>query len=196
MYSNLFEIFTSHALISVVPGMFGSILGAGIGHLSHRLLIRPDGNRTGVRRFDILFPWRAIVLLVLVILLPSPYAPILLGLGIPPALMTVFLSTTVLAIGLVLQGHVRAQYEKLGISTSYASARTALVAAVGFAVVTYEFGVGSAGFLIREGMQLFEYDVMWTGYAIVGILAAILDIAAGAGQLALSSWSEITGAGS
>jgi ABC-type proline/glycine betaine transport system permease subunit len=107
----------------------------------------------------------------------TPYPIILFGPGVEPGLAS---------MSFLITGYWSPP--SLG-ERLVAGARTLGVASVVLAITAQQWGAGGAGWLIVAGMREYfleeGYSRMWLGYAIVAGSALIVDLVAGAIQMAL-----------
>jgi len=174
-----------HLLISLVPGSLGVGLGIFISRYSFKQLSPKPKNINKSASFWI--PWRGLIVTLFVFLLPNVYSVIWFGLGTNTALFSIFISSMVFTIALYsyVYSIILKEYSIQRISISIF--RTALVISIGFGVTGHFYGAGGAGLFIDRGLQNLEYELMWTGYGIIAILAIMTDLATG-----LFSWLLLT----
>ena len=172
---NLFlDSFVQHAVLSLVPGAFGALLGVVLAQfILKRTLGRESGSRHGAAYW---IPWRGLLVALFVFLLPNVFLVTWLGLGSLAASLTIFLTALLLALTMFIHLSGASERDQSPGFRSFSSLRTALTAAVGLGVIGNYFGVGGAGFLIQHGIQALEYQQMWLGYAIVAVLAILTDL--------------------
>jgi hypothetical protein len=176
MENTFFRTLLDHALISLVPGTLGALVGIGLARLINKLLLsRPKMPAVGAANW---IPWRGFLVALLVFLLTNAFPAIWLGIGVFAAGLTILIATIVFsfAIAACADRNSLRDYP----TRRYISAfRTALAASVGFGMFGAFYGAGGAGFLIQRGSNLLEYDLLWKGYGVVAVLAILADLFVG-----------------
>jgi len=174
MDSLFLPFFVQHAVLSLIPGAAGALLGVGLARvISKRTLSRESGPNLSVAYW---IPWRGVLVTLFVFLLPNVFLVTWLGLGELSAGLNIFLTTFLLALTILIQLWSFSEGNQPPRIRSFSVFRTALTAAVGFGIVGNNYGAGGAGLLINHGIQTLDYQQMWLGYAIVTFLAIITDI--------------------
>lgn len=165
-----------HLLLSAIPTAVGGALAWPASKHFARQLAKIRGPEYPWSPSLILFPWRAI--LVTLIILFLPFVPIIsiLGHGVAFYLTGMALASFALGVALLTHAH-SAQAEMQPSSTKMvASLRTLAVAVVAVAVPAYDdLGLG-AGWMIQAGLVRLGFDLMWAGIGIVALLALIFDL--------------------
>jgi hypothetical protein len=182
---NLFlHSFVQHAVLSLVPGAAGALLGVA---LARFILKRTSGSERGPR-FGVAYwvPWRGVLVALFVFLLPNAFLVPWLGLGSLAAGLNIFIATLLLALTMLIHLSGFSEGNQTPRIRSLSVFRTALTAAVGLGVVGNFYGAGGAGVLIKHGIQALEYQQLWLGYAIVVTLAILADLV-----VALLGWRWI-----
>jgi len=176
---NIFQ----HILLSLGPCLIGSALG---GLTSYMLASWVKGwgslENKNVSRL-ILFPWRTLILILLVIVF-SPIFVIWIGLGNSTSfLMTtsfIFLLSLPMATSIFLN-----KWSSLSTTTHMISSiRTLATSSIVIAIwVSIYSGGGGLGSLMLKHMQLLEFNLWLSNWLVVVVITLVVDILLGILQL-------------
>jgi len=172
------SVLADHLLISFTAWIGGLFIGGGIGYL----LFQPLGNfiesKPGNQQYLVLIPWRTLIL-ILTMLLWSPYLPIRLGLGTPTALVVMLLTISLLACPTTVSILMENRYPSSLRVRLFGGARTllfiALFATLGVGLV----GGGGVGFLFVELIRSMEYGKLVQGSLLFWGLCLLFDLLLG-----------------
>lgn len=174
-WQTLFE----HLLLSAIPTAVGVALAWPVSKWVASWLDRDGQGEHTISTWRILFPWRTILVTLLVLFLPFVPVNHILGHGLLFFLTGISLAS--FAVGLVLL--TRAQSVRGDLRHSSAkfveALRTLAVAIVAVAAPAYdELGLG-LGWMIQAGLVRLGLDVMWIGIGLVALVALIFDLSLG-----------------
>ena len=180
------SIFGEHLLISLVPWLAGVVIGGGLGYACALVARRLFSTLPGLHRASMLLPWRTVVV---TLPLMSPLIVIYIGLGRGAGAVMVGLFVFLFALPFTVAALLEQWYPSPLVVRLIAGARTLATASVAVAAVGPPLaGSGGAGLLIfQQGMLLLDYPQMLRGFAIVVLLALMIDILLGVLQLLLFS---------
>jgi ABC-type nitrate/sulfonate/bicarbonate transport system permease component len=174
------SILGQHFLISLVPWLTGIVAGGVLGYACALVARRLFSTRPGWRRVSMLLPWRTVAMTLPLL---SPLIVIYIGLGTVTGAVMVGIFVFLFALPLTVVTLLEHWYPSPLVVRLIARARTLAVASVAVAAVGPPVtGSGGAGVLIFEGMQLLDYAQMLRGFAIVVVLALVVDVLLGALQ--------------
>jgi len=179
------SIFGEHLLISLVPWLAGVVVGGGLGYACALVARRLFSTLPGLRRASTLLPWRTVVVTLPLL---SPLVTVLIGLGRVAGAAMVGLFVFLFALPFTVVALLEQWYPSPLVVRLIAGARTLATASVAVAAVGPPLaGSGGAGVLIfQQGMLLLDYPQMLRGFAIVVLLALMIDILLGVLQLCYS----------
>ena len=183
---NIFQ----HILLSLGPCLIGAALGGLIGYLLASWL-KVEGSLENKKASRlILFPWRTIILILLVIVF-SPIFVVRVGLGNSTSfLMTasiIFLLSIPMATSIFLNN--RSSFSTT--TQMISSARTLATSSIGIAIwVSIYSGGGGLGFLMHQYMQLLEFNLWLSNWLVIAAITFIVDMCLGI--LQLSSFGSST----
>jgi hypothetical protein len=179
------DTFISHAALALLPGTIGLILGYGAGYLiAQRFLVdlRPAALRTLT-----LFPWRSVIMVLVLLAVTSPFIVIHMGIGSAAGWTTIAVVLFLLAIPYAGGAVVSSYYPPPLLAQLAAGLRTLLLASIAIAVmVGLNTGAGGAGGLIWMGGRQMDVPMMRQGFLVITILALIVDVGFGIAQRRLS----------
>lgn len=170
----LFDTILDHALISVLPGILGVIIGM----ILDRLILQrttSDIDESRKSKLSLLIPWYGIAATGLVVLLINPYLLIWFGLGKLSISVSILLASILMTLAL---GSYNIHYlidVKSRLSQYILTLRVIIPAAVGFAILGYDYGNGGAGTLLTWGFNTLDFGLLWKGYAVIAIVAILAD---------------------
>lgn len=186
MEFELGSVVSQHLLLALLPWLvavpLGMVAGYGLAHL-----IRQAYTRLPMLRLvAILFPWRAIAVTLAAAMFFLPVGLMRFGLGTRTALAGTTLTLLAIALPFSSQIFLWDWYPPPFRARLVAAGRLLAVIAIALAVRGSLIAAGGAGQLIDRGIDLLESELMSQGFAIVGGLAVVVDVAAGFIQLAVS----------
>jgi len=174
------SIFSEHLLISLAPWLAGVVVGGVLGYVCALAARRLFSTLPGLRRVSMLLPWRTVAMTLPLL---SPLVVLRVGLGIVAGAVMVGLFVFLLALPFTITTLFEHWYPSPLVARLIAVARTLAVASMAVAAVGPPgAGSGGAGVLIFEGMRLLDYAQMLRGFAIVVLLALVVDVLLGALQ--------------
>jgi len=174
------SVFGEHLLISLVPWLAGVVAGGVLGYTCALVARRLFSTHPGLRRVSMLLPWRTAAMTLLLL---SPLVVVFVGLGIVAGAVMVGLFVFLLALPSTVTTLFEHWYPSPLVVRLIVRARTLAVASVVVAAVgPLMVGSGGAGVLIFERMRLLDYAEMLRGFAIVVLLALVMDVLLGALQ--------------
>ncbi|MGD8998359.1 MAG: hypothetical protein PVH80_09630 [Anaerolineae bacterium] len=178
------SVFIHHLVISLMPWLIGVVLASGLGYVGAPAARGLFSRSPGWRRASLLLPWRTVAVSVPLV---SPWVATLVGLGAVAAAIVVGLFVFLLALPVTVTVRLEKWYPSPPSVRFVAWIRTLAAASVTVAAVAAPMvGGGGAGSLILEGMRALNYAQMFRGFAVVIILALMIDLALGALQWLLS----------
>jgi osmoprotectant transport system permease protein len=180
MTTQFFQSMYSHFLVSTLPGALGALVGIFVGRLLTPGSRNADRATTSSWKGWYWIPWRGVTVTLVVVSLISPYPPIWFGLGRLAGSATIFAASLILALGLSVQAGMRRPGELNAAERGVRTFRTVTTASVALGITAGLYGAGGAGGIIWEGVRTLDYQMMWSGYAVVAALALLTDLAAGA----------------
>lgn len=170
---------TEHLLLSGIPALLGGALAWPASKYAVRQVARmrgPDGSRSP---WVVLFPWRAILVTLIILFVPFVPFNYVLGPGLAFYLTGMTLASFVLGVVLLTHAHFSEADLQNSADKMVASIRTLAVAVVGVAVPGYDdLGLG-AGSMIWAGIVRLGLDTMWAGIGVVALLALMFDLVIG-----------------
>jgi hypothetical protein len=178
------SVLAQHLLISLLPWLVGVIVAGGLGTVwtpaAHSLFSRFPSLHSA----SMLLPWRTVALSLSLL---SPLVMIRVGLGAVATGIVVGLFVFLLALPFAVVIRLEKRYSSPLMVHFVAGGRTLAVASVVVAAVTAPLtGGGGGGSLMFAGMRVLDYAQMLRGFAVVVILALMIDLVPGALQLLLS----------
>jgi hypothetical protein len=171
------SIFSEHLLISLVPWLAGVVAGGVLGYTCAIVARGLFSTRPGLHRASMLLPWRTVAMTLPLL---SPLVVLRVGLGIVAGAVMVGLLVFLLALPFTVTTLLEHWYPSPLVARFIAMVRTLAVASMAVAAVgPLVVGSGGAGVLIFEGMRLLDYAQMLRGFAIVVLLALVVDVLLG-----------------
>jgi ABC-type proline/glycine betaine transport system permease subunit len=178
------SVLTQHLLISLLPWLVGLIVAGGLGTIWAPVARSLFSRFPSLQSASMLLPWRTVALSLSLL---SPLVVTRVGLGAVAAGTVVGLFVFLLALPFTVVVRLKKGYSSPLIVHFVAGGRTLAVASVVAAAVAAPLtGGGGAGSLIFGGMRALDYAQMLRGFAVLVILALMIDLVLGALQLLLS----------
>lgn len=179
-----------HILLSLGPCMIGGALGGLIGYLLALWINGWGGQENNKVSRLILFPWRTLILVLLVIV----YSPIILpwaGLGISASFfMTssiIFLLSLPMATGIFLNNGSSPSKAAQMISSIRTLATASIVIAIWVSIYS---GGGGLGFIMQQYLMLLEYNLWFTNWLVIAAITLVVDLLLGILQRSLFEASK------
>ena len=143
-----------------------------------RLIIQrtnSDIDESRKSKLSLLIPWYGIAATGLVLLLKNPYPLIWFGLGKLSISVSILLASILMTLALSSYNTHYLIDVKSRLSQYILTLRVIIPAAVGFALLGYDYGSGGAGTLLARGLNTLDFGLLWKGYAVIAIVAILAD---------------------
>jgi hypothetical protein len=172
------SVLADHLLISFSAWIGGLFIGGGIGYLLFCLLHRFIERKPDNQPYLTMIPWRTLILM-LVLLLWSPYLPIQFGLGTPTALIVMLFTISLLACSAATSILMENRYPSSLRMRLFGGARTLLFIAVFATLGVGLVGAGGVGSLFVELIHSMEYGKLVQGSFLFWGICLVLDLLLG-----------------
>lgn len=172
------SVLADHLLISFTAWIGSLFIGGGIGYLLFCLLQRFIESKPDNQPHMALIPWRTLIL-ILVMLLWSPYLPIRLGLGTPTALVVMVLTVSLFSCSATATILMENQFPSSLRVRLFGGARTLLFITVFATLGVGLVGAGGVGSLFVELIRSMEYGKLVQGSLLFWGIWLVLDLLLG-----------------
>ena len=172
-----------HILLSLGPCLIGAALGGLIGYMLASWIKGWGGLENKKASRLILFPWRTLIL-VLVVIVFSPMLVVRVGLGNSASfLMTtsfIFLLSLPMAASIFLNNKSFRSTTTHMISSIRTLATSSIIITIWVSVYS---GGGGLGFLMHQYMQLLEFNLWLSNWLVIAAITLVVDMLLGILQL-------------
>ncbi len=180
-----------HLVISLLPWIIAMIAGIGLGYLIAFLIKRFPGNHPGSQPLLILFPWRAILTWVALVVISSPIILIQFGLNLSYQIATNSIVLSMMVIPWAAHYFLHAQIPSTRSESVLSIARTVAVLSI-VTTSILDFGIG---FYLRYVSSLGDVQQMNIVFGVEGAMLLGIDILLGFFQLLVTRRSYLASRG-
>lgn len=177
----------NHILISLIGSMTGLVLGGGLGYLLAVGLRKLFSGKPQLQELSVFFPWRTLVMSLLV-LLGFPVKAVVffgLGLGVRSGMVIVSLIIILLSFVVVTTRLLEHWLPNTIKNSLFAWGRTLTTSSVIIALFLGPFSLGGLGFSMKQNINLLNDAEVLRIYGIVIAIILMFDLVLGTVQFAV-----------